>query len=325
MDEKETKPETEKVKEEKVEEKKEKPKLRFKLPRLSSEWYDRHYKKLLFISLSILFVSFIYVAIFYSIHGDFMFKDVSLTGGTVLTVYTDKAVDLVQLEAELENKLDATVSTRVLEEIATGKQLAIVVETQAEAEKAKEALEAFLGFKLSPENSSVEISSPALSAAFYRQLLMAVAIAFVFMAITVFIIFRSAIPSLAVIVAALTDIVATLAIANLLGFRISTAGIAAFLMLIGYSIDTDIMLNVKVLKRKGEATLNTRLWRAAKTGLMMTGTSLAAVLIGYFIAQSEVIRQIFFILSVGLAIDLVATWFGNAAILKWYCTRKKIS
>ena len=47
---------------------------------------------------------------------------------------------------------------------------------------------------------------------------------------------KYSVPSIAVILAAFSDILITLAVVNLLGIKISTAGIAAFLMLIGYSI-----------------------------------------------------------------------------------------
>ena len=70
------------------------------------------------------------------------------------------------------------------------------------------------------------------------------------MGIVVFITFRKLIPSLAVIFSAILDLVGTLAIISLLDFKLSTAGIAAFLMVVGYSIDTDILLTTRLLKGK---------------------------------------------------------------------------
>ena len=62
--------------------------------------------------------------------------------------------------------------------------------------------------------------------------------------------FRTFIPSIAVIFAAFADIVMSLALVDYLGIKISAAGIAAFLMLVGYSVDTDILLTSRALKRK---------------------------------------------------------------------------
>ena len=55
-------------------------------------------------------------------------------------------------------------------------------------------------------------------------------------------------PTLAVILAAFSDMVVTLSIFNLTGMQLGKGGIAAFLMLIGYSVDTDILLSTMVLK-----------------------------------------------------------------------------
>ena len=94
-----------------------------------------------------------------------------------------------------------------------------------------------------------EITGSTLGNAFYTQMLSALFFAFLFMGIVVFVTFRSLVPSIAVIVAAFADILLTLVTANYLGITISGAGIAALLLLIGYSIDTDILLTTRVLKR----------------------------------------------------------------------------
>ena len=307
--------------ERKIEEKsKKEPRQKFN----GSAWYDRNYKKLFFVSLIILIACVAYIGYFYSVNGDIMFKDVTLTGGTIITVYTDQDIDLIELGNFLTNELE-DVNVRKLEDITTRRQIGIVIETKSDSELTTNAVEEFLDYELNSSNSSIEMSGATLSQNFYRQMMIALIIAFIIMATIIFIIFRNIIPSLAVILAAIMDIVGALAIANLFGFHISTAGIAALLMLVGYSVDTDVMLTTKVIKRRGERPLNSRIKSAARTGLTMTITSLIAVLIGFFVAQSSVLKQIFFILSAGLFIDLISTWCGNASILKWWCKKKNIS
>lgn len=146
------------------------------------------------------------------------------------------------------------------------------------------------------------------------------------MAIVVFIIFRTAVPSFAVIISAFADIVMTLVLVDLLGIKMSTAGIVAFLMLIGYSVDTDILLTNKVLRRH-EHSLNKRIFDAFKTGMTMTMTSLVAMLVALIIVASfsSVLSQIFTILVIGLSFDLINTWVTNVSILKWYVNRKEKS
>jgi len=141
------------------------------------------------------------------------------------------------------------------------------------------------------------------------------------MSIVVFLYFRTFVPSAAVILAAFSDIVVTLAIVNFLGVKISAAGIAAFLMLIGYSVDTDILLSTRLLKRK-EGTEMERIYGAINTGFTMTLTTLVAVVIGLFFTQSDVIRQIMIILLIGLLVDMINTWIQNVGILRLYLERK---
>ena len=142
-------------------------------------------------------------------------------------------------------------------------------------------------------------------------------LAFIFMGFVVFLYFRTIIPSLAVILAAFSDIIVTLAIINLLGIKVSTAGIAAFLMLIGYSVDTDILLTTRMLKRK-EGSLNERIMEAMKTGLTMTITTLTVVTLTLIFSQSNTIQQIMLILFIGLFVDIINTWIQNVGILRWY-------
>jgi len=132
---------------------------------------------------------------------------------------------------------------------------------------------------------------------------------------------RKSVPSVAVILAAFSDIVITLAVTTVAGIEISTAGIAAFLMLIGYSVDTDILLSTRVLKRT-KGTVYTRLVGAVKTGLTMNFTTLAAITVALLVAQSAVITQIMTILLIGLIVDMINTWFQNAGILRWYLEKK---
>lgn len=282
--------------------------------------YDKHYKTLLIIPLILLLGSLVYLSVFYAANGDIVRKDVTLTGGTSLTIF-DNELSIEDLEDSLTPQFEDLI-LRKLTNFRTGEQIAITLETQSNHTELKQATEEFLGYELNSENSSFEFTGSALSGAFYKQLIRAILLAFVFMVIVVFIIFRSIIPSSYVILSAFMDIIVPLAIINFMGLRISTAGIAAFLMLIGYSVDTDILLTTKVLKRRDEP-LNQRMLGALKTGLTMTLTSLAAVLVALFFIISPVLKQVFLILAIGLTVDLISTWFMNASLLKWYMEKRK--
>jgi len=286
----------------------------------TKNWYDKNYKLLLLIPLALLLFSIIYMGIFYSNNQDFIYKDISLTGGTSVTIFGK--INLLDLEQALSEKLEE-VNTREIYDLITREQKAVIIETKTDGEQTKQILEDYLGYELNSENSSFEFTGSSLSESFYRQLLVAILFAFFFMAIVVFIIFRTFVPSTAVIISAFADILMTLVLVNLFGIKMSTAGIVAFLMLIGYSVDTDILLTTRLLKRT-EGSLNKRLFGAFKTGITMTLTSLLAIVIALIVVKSfsPVLTQIFTILSIGLGFDILNTWITNASILKWYMEKK---
>jgi len=286
------------------------------------EWYNKYYKLVFIIPIALLVLSIVYLASFYAKTGDIFNKDVTLTGGTTITVHTDQKIDVQDITAKLSKKIEEP-SIRILTDIRTGKQVSFSVETKTESPAVKAALEEYLGYSLTEENSSIEFTGSNLSKSFYSELMMAMVLAFLLMAVVIFVIFRSPMPCFYVILCAATDIIVPMAIVNLVGIKISTAGIAAFLMLIGYSVDTDILLTTRVLKRRDDPLFK-RITGAMKTGLTMSLTSLFAVFVAYFIAIPPVLKQVFIILTIGLCIDIIATWLGNASLLKWYCDKKNI-
>ncbi len=285
----------------------------------SKNWYDKYYKLMLFLPLVVLLISLIYIGFFFRQHGDIMLKDVSLSGGTTITLIQE--IDAVKLELALKEKFPDII-VRKISDLSSGKTIATTLESSATPEVLKQELETFLGKTLPDEQISIEFTGASLSSSFYKQLIIALAISFLLMSIVIFILFRTFIPSLAVIFAAFSDIVMPLALIDFLGIKLSAAGISAFLMLIGYSVDTDILLTTRVLK--GEGNVNHNIYRAFKTGIFMTLTALAAVLPSFFLFTSlpESFRQIFFVLALGLLADIMNTWLTNASIIKWYAEKK---
>jgi preprotein translocase subunit SecF len=284
------------------------------------KFHDKHYKTLLLIPCTLLIFSFVYMFLFYSNHHDIIYKDISLTGGTSVTLYSQKPVS--ELEADLPGKLEE-VNIRKVYDLITNEQKAVIIETKTPGDQTKKILEDYLGYKLTSENSSFEFTGAALSESFYKQLLIALLIAFLGMAMVVFLLFRTFVPSAAVIISAFADILMTLVSVNLLGINVSTAGIIAFLMLIGYSVDTDMLLTTRMIKRN-EGSLNQRIFEAFKTGTTMTLTALVAVVSAFFIVRSfsAVLSQIFLIVAIGLGFDILNTWVTNVSILKWYMEKK---
>ncbi len=285
--------------------------------------YDKHYKHLLIIPAILIIGALVYLAQFSATHDDIVRKDVSLTGGTTITVFEESLTPQQAHEA-----LDAQfpdLLVRSVADVRTGSQQALIIESAAEVDALQPAIEEVVGYALTQDNSSIEFSGASLSEGFYQQLRFAILLAFLFMAIVVFFIFRTFAPSAAVILAAFADILLTVATINAFGMVVSSAGIVALLMLIGYSVDTDVLLTTRVIRQR-EGTINERMFGALKTGLTMTLTSIVAVGVALAIISSfsVTLSQIFTILLIGLGYDLIFTWFANASIIKWYAEKKKL-
>ncbi len=175
--------------------------------------------------------------------------------------------------------------------------------------------------------SSLQSVGALLSERALTQVYYAIAFAFLFMAITVFIVFREFVPSIAVILAALTDIIISLGGMSLFGIPLSIASVGAILMLIGYSVDTDILLTTRVLKNR-EGTVNKRVIDAMKTGFTMAAASIGSMVtlylvVVYFMPFAHVLSQIASVLIIGLVADTLATWLMNLGILRWYMEARR--
>jgi len=255
----------------------------------------------------------------YATTGELFKKGVSLSGGITLTIPAASVPP--NAEAILREQLpDSDIAIRTLTE--AGAMRALIIEAGDTTQDELIAAVQNTNIPLEEGNYNVESMGSSLGDRFFQQTVQAVILAFLAMGLVVFITFRAVVPSLFVMLAAISDLISTLAVVDLLGVRMSTAGIAAFLMLIGYSVDTDILLTTRVLKRRTEGTLFERTVRAMRTGMIMSLTSLSAALAAYIFAQSDTIKQIMLIIVIGLFFDIIYTWIQNAGILRWWMEKK---
>ncbi|MBI2143498.1 hypothetical protein HYU20_04130 [Candidatus Woesearchaeota archaeon] len=210
--------------------------------------YDNQYKKLLIIPAVVIVAAVVALLMSYSTTGSLFKRDISLSGGVSVIAVTSFS-DEIGLEEELTSRFpDSGVSVRSVTQL--GKSTGIVVEAAMQSEKDVDALLDFLSARLGIGKGefTVQKVGAALGSSFFRQLIKGMVIAFAFMAFTVFLYFKMVagkwlwLPGLFVIWTAFVDILCTLAVVSLIGVHLSAAGLAAFLMLIGYSVDTDRLL-----------------------------------------------------------------------------------
>jgi len=283
------------------------------------DMYEKYYIRILIIPIIILLASFVIVGNHYVQTGEFVSKGVSLKGGTTLT-FSHSTASTEELSQHLISQYPTIdISVRAL--TRTGDQAGIIVEaSDISADELLAAVELKTG-KLDPATFTLDTTGPSLGESFFKQALIAVLAAFVLMSIVVYAYFREPLPSFYAIFSVFADALFSLAVFNLFGLKLTTAGVAAFLMLIGYSIDTDILLTTRVLKRS-EGSVAERIVTALPTGLTMAIGALVSVIIAYYGTHSELLKQISFILGWGLVADIIFTWLFNATLLQIYMKKK---
>lgn len=277
----------------------------------------KNYRILIAVPLLVLILSVAILVNQYNQTGEWFKRSIELKGGTLITINTEERLEITDVETQLRSKFHP-INVR---EVRSFEGYGTIIDTSSDVE-ADEILAELAAMGVNTDDNSIESIGPSLGMAFWAQAQIAIIMAFIFMGIIVFVIFRTFVPSIAVIMSAMSDILITLGIMQVLGIELSLAGLAALLMLIGYSVDTDIMLTSRLLKESEEKTLEDKLKRALKTGLTMTLTSIGALAALLLSAISPVLSQIAMVLLIGLTFDIMNTWLMNSVILRWYCEKR---
>lgn len=276
------------------------------------ERFIESYKPLIAIPVAITIISLLLIA-FIGVN-----QGIELKGGTEAVINLDKSIS----QSDLQSLISADFpGQQVTVKSVTNNQATVAITGDVDVVKLTSVL------KGTGTISSYKSVGPVLSAESMTQIYYALAFAFIFMSITVFIIFRDVVPSLAVIFAALSDIIIAVGGMSLFNIPLSIASVGALLMLIGYSVDTDILLTTRILKRT-EGTVTERALDAMKTGLTMSAAAIGSMVALYLVVMflipaAHTLADIAAVLIVGLVADVLATWLMNLGILRWYTEARK--
>jgi len=226
------------------------------------------------------------------------------------------------VESTLGGVLAADVKTVVTQDSATGTFGLDIQTTKALDDNGKELVQRTMANQFSinstPEFYPIE---PAISQAYLRGAMLAILFAFVAMFVIIFLVFRHKIVGMMLLCVALNMVWALGGLA-LLQMQFSLASLTGFLLMIGFSVDTNILLTTHVLKRIGGEPRE-RLANAVPTGFIITGTTLVTMICINILVTNPSITQLATVLTFGLAGDLFNTWFLNAGTLMWYAERQK--
>ncbi|MFC7214807.1 protein translocase subunit SecF [Saliphagus sp. GCM10025334] len=248
----------------------------------------------------------------YVVYGTPVELGMDFAGGTELTIETTSSE--AEIEAAFSEEPESVQSVQATENQYLVQFAPTDADVQSEAESNLEPV--------SGNDQVVQLSaetSASFGAAAQQTALLGLGAAFVGMSVIAFVLFRTFVPSIAIVISAFSDLVIPLAFMNVLGIPLSLGTVAGLLLIVGYSVDSDILLNNHILRRGGDFYESTH--RAMRTGITMTVTSMAAMLVMAVAAWAlgvELLLSIGLILTVGLAADLMNTYLLNLSLLRWY-------
>lgn len=273
----------------------------------------------------VLFAAYVLLGNYFS-KGYFLEKDIDLSGGIQLTLLYSKPVDVRAFEGYLSKELGTQdVRVRTSSDPTSGVQRGVIIEAGFSDESwLVSAVERFLNIK--NENWSVTNFGSSLANTFWVQAQKAFLWAFVFMAAIIFLSFRRLSASFAVLFSISMDIITTVGLMAFFDIRLSLASIAALLMILGYGVDSGIVLVNKVLRERAN-TVDERIRDARRTGLTMSATTLSTLAVLYLLSTAPTLKVISSVLFLGLFADLLFTWILNVDLLKlillWDARRKE--
>ena len=263
-------------------------------------------RQLVAIPLALLSVSVVVLAAATVLVGTPVPLGIEFTGGSELRVVTDDSPE--EIRATFEEDIESVTPI-------AGQSDTYRLTFQADnADPLEDQAEA-AGYEI----ESVGERSASFAADTQQQAVVGLLVAFVGMAVLVFLMFRTFVPSIAVVASAFSDIVIPLALMRLFGIELSLGTVAALLMLIGYSVDSDLLLNNHIIRRRGEFYEST--FRAMRTGVTMTITSIAAMIVMTVVATGlgiPLLPDIGIVLVFGLSADLMNTYLLNVSLLRYY-------
>lgn len=285
------------------------------------EYFDRVYEdydRYLIVPVALIIMSISVLGVSYIMDGEVVQRGLDFTGGTEVQYSINESFTTSEVQQVFAN--EGRNEVQVVRQ-TQGEQTYLVVSVPPPSIEQSEAERILTenGYNVNVE--SLRTVSASVSGEFFTQAMLAFVMAFMIMSLVIFYAFRDLTPSLAVVLAAAGDIIFAMSGMVIFGIPLTLGSLAALLMLIGYSVDTDIVLSTRVLKRKQDS-LKSRIWSSVKTGVTMSSGGIAGFtllyIVSYLMVGPSELSNIAAVMVLGLVADMPLTWFGNAVILKKY-------
>ena len=248
---------------------------------------------------------------------------IDFTGGTLAQIRFEEAPDIAKVRSALE-ALDVGIGE--VQTFGTPNEILIRLQVSQNAENLTTELKAALQAQFPGQSIDfrrVETVGPKIGSELKGKAFFAVFTAIIGILIYISIRFELKF-AIGAIAALIHDVLITLGIFSILNYEISLAIIAAFLTIVGYSLNDTIVVfdrvreNMKLLKNIDQKTIFNKSINESLSRTIITSLTTFAVVFILYIAGGEVIRYFAFAMIVGVIVGTYSSiYVASPVVFLW--------
>jgi len=248
---------------------------------------------------------------------------IDFTGGTLAQIRFEEAPDIAKVRSALE-ALDVGIGE--VQTFGTPNEILIRLQLSQNAENLTTELKAALQAQFPGQSIDfrrVETVGPKIGSELKGKAFFAVFTAIIGILIYISIRFELKF-AIGAIAALIHDVLITLGIFSILNYEISLAIIAAFLTIVGYSLNDTIVVfdrvreNMKLLKNIDQKTIFNKSINESLSRTIITSLTTFAVVFILYIAGGEVIRYFAFAMIVGVIVGTYSSiYVASPVVFLW--------
>lgn len=248
---------------------------------------------------------------------------IDFTGGTLVQMRFEEAPDIAKVRSALE-ALDMGIGE--VQTFGTPNEILVRLQLSQNAEKITSELKAALQAQFPGQSINfrrVETVGPKIGSELQGKAFFAVFTAIIGILIYISIRFELKF-AIGAIAALIHDVLITLGIFSILNYEISLAIIAAFLTIVGYSLNDTIVVfdrvreNLKLLKNIDQKTIFNKSINESLSRTIITSLTTFAVVFILYTAGGEVIRYFAFAMIVGVIVGTYSSiYVASPVVFLW--------
>ncbi|MCS7093673.1 MAG: hypothetical protein RMJ18_00590 [Candidatus Aenigmarchaeota archaeon] len=243
-------------------------------------------------------------------NGEFFIRDLDLKGGTSISFLTEKEVSIQNVSLILGEFGEKT----LISISKTEKEYSVKITLPSEIPY-ENVTEIIKKSDLDPKDISVQFIGPELGTAFFSQVVYLLSIAYVLVFIGNFFIYRRISVATTILLSSFANIIYIFGMTTLLNIPITFAGFTSILLVIAYTIDSNILLSTKLLGSKIEEFYE-QYKKTLITGVTISSSLILSMIIVLIFSDSPFLNNIAQVLLIGFAVDLINTYLLNAGIIE---------